>query len=91
MDCSNLSTVLLAMLPSEHTFAHVFSLFRLRCSQSTLCVACNTPIKPQETEDLDLDVPTLQQGVSAVLEGKSPAAYYVVEDEGGSVAGSLML
>ncbi|KAF5835862.1 acyl-CoA N-acyltransferase [Dunaliella salina] len=44
----------------------------------------------KETENLDLDVETLQKGVSTVLEGKTAAAYYVVE-EANQVVGSLML
>eukprot|EP00967_Tisochrysis_lutea_P128940 scaffold221245_cov24-Tisochrysis_lutea.AAC.1 len=44
----------------------------------------------KETENLNLDVETLQRGVSTVLEGETAAAYYVVE-EANQVVGSLML
>jgi ribosomal protein S18 acetylase RimI-like enzyme len=43
-----------------------------------------------ETEGLELDPGTLREGVLAVLEGRAPALYRVIEDDGG-VAGQLMV
>lgn len=43
-----------------------------------------------ETEDIGLDLDTLRAGVSAVLAGEQPGAYWVLE-EGGQVAAQLML
>lgn len=35
------------------------------------------PVHTKETEDLELDIKALQQGISAVLEGTQSASYYV--------------
>ncbi len=43
-----------------------------------------------ETEQLQLDPPTLRQGVAAVLNGQVPGRYWVAEHEG-RVVGQLLL
>jgi GNAT superfamily N-acetyltransferase len=44
----------------------------------------------KETESLDLDPAILREGVRAVLEGKQPGAYWIVEIEGRTVAQLLL-
>ena len=44
----------------------------------------------QETESLQLDKPTVEKGVSAVLEGPSKGRYFLAESEG-EVIGSMMI
>jgi ribosomal protein S18 acetylase RimI-like enzyme len=43
-----------------------------------------------ETEQLQLDLPTLRQGVAAVLEARAPGRYWVAEHEG-RVVGQLLI
>lgn len=43
-----------------------------------------------ETEQLQLDLPTLRRGVSAVLDGRAPGRYWVAEHDG-RVVGQLLI
>ena len=43
-----------------------------------------------ETEQLQLDLPTLRQGVAAVLDARAPGRYWVAEHEG-RVVGQLLI
>lgn len=40
----------------------------------------------RETEDLELDAARLESGIRALLDGRQPGAYYVIEDDRGVVA-----
>ena len=57
---------------------------------ATAVTAHHRVVQAQETEDLELDVPTVRDGVASLLSDASKGRYYVLEVDG-TVVAQLMI